>query len=47
MTVAKPARHAEVVLAHMVRFGAMLQGHCAGIIGWEAINFFSPLIWPA
>jgi anaerobic ribonucleoside-triphosphate reductase len=40
MTVAKPARQAEVVLAHLVRFGAMLQGHCAGIIGWQAINYF-------
>jgi anaerobic ribonucleoside-triphosphate reductase len=40
LTVAKPARHAEVLLAHMVRFGAMLQGHCAGIISWEAVNYF-------
>lgn len=40
LTVAKPAKHAEVLLAHMVRFGAMLQGHCAGIIGWSAVNYF-------
>jgi ribonucleoside-triphosphate reductase len=40
LTVAKPARHAEVLLAHMVRFGAMLQGHCAGIISWYAVNYF-------
>jgi ribonucleoside-triphosphate reductase (formate) len=40
MTVARPARHAEVMLAHLVRFGAMLQGHCAGIIGWQAVNYF-------
>jgi ribonucleoside-triphosphate reductase len=40
LTVAKPARHAEVLLAHMVRFGAMLQGHCAGVIGWSAVNYF-------
>lgn len=40
LTVAKPAKHAEVLLAHMVRFGAMLQGHCAGIISWEAVNYF-------
>jgi anaerobic ribonucleoside-triphosphate reductase len=31
MTVAKPAKHAEVLLAHMVRFGAILQGHFAGV----------------
>lgn len=40
LTVARPAKHAEVLLAHMVRFGAMLQGHCAGIIGWSAVNYF-------
>jgi anaerobic ribonucleoside-triphosphate reductase len=40
LTVAKPAKHAEVLLAHMVRFGAMLQGHCAGIISWDAVNYF-------
>jgi anaerobic ribonucleoside-triphosphate reductase len=39
MTVAGPARHAEVVLAHLVRFGAMLQGHCAGTIGWQTLNY--------
>ena len=32
LTVAKPAKHAEVLLAHMVRFGAILQGYFAGII---------------
>lgn len=45
LTVAKPARNAEVLLAHMVRFGATLQGHCAGIVGWDALNlFFAPFI---
>ncbi|MBI4633780.1 MAG: anaerobic ribonucleoside-triphosphate reductase [Deltaproteobacteria bacterium] len=45
LTVAKPARHAEVLLAHMVRFGAMLQGHFAGVIGWNAVNlFFAPYL---
>jgi len=43
LTVAKPAKHAEVLLAHMVRFGAILQGHFAGVIGWDAVNFsFAP-----
>lgn len=40
MTIAKPAKHAEVLLAHMVRFGAILQGQFAGIIGWDAVNLF-------
>jgi anaerobic ribonucleoside-triphosphate reductase len=45
LTVAKPAKHAEVLLAHMVRFGAMLQGHCAGIISWDAVNYsFAPYL---
>jgi len=43
LTVAKPAKHAEVLLAHMVRFSATLQGHFAGVIAWDAINYsFAP-----
>ena len=45
LTVAKPAKHAEVLLAHMVRFGAILQGHFSGVIGWDAVNFsFAPYL---
>jgi len=45
VTVAAPARHAEVLLAHMVRFGASLQGHFAGVIGWDAVNLsFAPYL---
>ena len=45
LTVAKPAKHAEVLLAHMVRYGATLQGHFAGVIGWDAVNFsFAPYL---
>ncbi|MBN1664058.1 MAG: anaerobic ribonucleoside-triphosphate reductase [Deltaproteobacteria bacterium] len=45
LTVAKPARHAEVLLAHMVRFGAALQGHFTGAIAWDAVNFsFAPYL---
>jgi len=45
VTVAGPARHAEVLLAHMVRFGASLQGHFAGVIGWDAVNHsFAPYL---
>ena len=42
---AKPARHAEVLLAHMVRFSAALQGNFAGAIEWDALNlFFAPFL---
>jgi ribonucleoside-triphosphate reductase len=45
VTVAGPARHAEVLLAHMVRFGASLQGHFAGVIGWDSVNLsFAPYL---
>jgi anaerobic ribonucleoside-triphosphate reductase len=45
LTVAKPAKHAEVLLAHMVRFNATLQGHFAGVIAWDAVNFsFAPYL---
>jgi len=44
-SVAKPARHPEVLLAHMVKFSAVLQGHFAGAIGWDAVNlFFAPYL---
>jgi ribonucleoside-triphosphate reductase len=42
---AKPAKHAEVLLAHMVRFSAALQGNFAGSIEWDAVNlFFAPFL---
>jgi len=45
LTVAKPAKHAEVLLAHMVRFGAILQGHFAGVIAWDGVNLsFAPYL---
>ncbi len=45
VTVAGPAKHAEVLLAHMVRFGAALQVHFAGVIGWNAVNLsFAPYL---
>jgi ribonucleoside-triphosphate reductase (formate) len=45
LTVAKPAKHAEVLLAHMVRFGAILQGHFAGVIEWDGVNLsFAPYL---
>ncbi len=45
LTVAKPAKHAEVLIAHMVRFGAVLQAHFAGIISWDIVNIsFAPYL---
>ncbi len=45
LAVAVPARHAEVLLSHMVRFAAALQGTVAGAIGWDAVNlFFAPYL---
>ncbi|MDY6850764.1 MAG: anaerobic ribonucleoside-triphosphate reductase, partial [Thermodesulfobacteriota bacterium] len=43
LSLANPARHAEVLLAHMVKFAAALQSNFAGAIGWDAVNlFFAP-----
>jgi ribonucleoside-triphosphate reductase len=45
LATARPARRPEVLLAHMVKFSAALQGHFAGAIGWDAVNlFFAPYI---
>jgi ribonucleoside-triphosphate reductase len=40
LSMAAPARHADVLLAHMVKFAAALQSHFAGAIGWDAVNLF-------
>ncbi len=45
LSMAKPAKHPEVLLAHIVKFSAALQGHFAGAIGWDAVNtFFAPYL---
>ncbi|MCX7705531.1 MAG: anaerobic ribonucleoside-triphosphate reductase [bacterium] len=45
LSIAKPAKHPETLLAHMVKFSAALQGHFNGAIGWDAVNiFFAPFI---
>ena len=45
LSIAKPAQHPEVLLAHMVKFAAALQSHFAGAIGWDAVNlFFAPYL---
>jgi ribonucleoside-triphosphate reductase len=45
IAMARPAKHPEVLLAHMVKFAAALQSHFAGAIGWDAVNlFFAPYL---
>lgn len=45
LSMAKPAKHAEVLLAHLVKFATALQSNFAGAIGWDAINiFFAPYL---
>jgi len=44
-SAAKPAKHPEVLLAHMVRYAAALQTQFAGSIGWDAVNVsFAPYL---
>lgn len=45
LAMARPAKHPEVLLAHMVKFAAALQSNFAGAIGWDAVNlFFAPYL---
>lgn len=45
LSIAKPPKHPEVLLAQMVKMSAALQGHFAGAIGWDAVNiFFAPFL---
>jgi len=42
-SVSAPAKHADVLLAHMLKMTSVLQNHFAGAIGWDAINmYFAP-----
>ncbi len=44
-SASKPAKHAEVLIGHMVKMASSLQSHYAGAIGWEAVNmFFAPYL---
>lgn len=40
LAVAKPAKHPEVLILHLIKFACMLQVHFAGAVGWEAVNVF-------
>jgi len=45
LSMAKPAKHPDVLLAHLIKFAAALQSNFAGAIGWDAINlFFAPYL---
>ena len=45
LNAAKPAKHPEVLLAHMVRFSTVLQGHFAAMVAWDGINLsFAPYL---
>ncbi len=35
----RPARHAEVLVAHIVKLSAALQGYLAGPVIWDSLNF--------
>lgn len=44
-SVSSPAKHADVLLAHILKMTSVLQNHFAGAIGWDAINmYFAPYI---
>lgn len=46
LSMAKPAKHPEVLLAHLIKFAAALQSNFAGAIGWDAVNiFFAPYLY--
>ena len=40
LSIAKPAKHPEVLIEQIVKFSAALQGHFSGAIGWDAFNLF-------
>ncbi len=45
LNAAKPAKHPEVLLAHLVRFSTVLQGHFAAMVAWDGINLsFAPYL---
>jgi len=44
LTVARPARHAEVLLAHLVRWSSIMRGYVSGTVSWEALNISFALI---
>jgi len=44
-SVSSPAKHPEVLIAHMSKMTSVLQNNFAGAIGWDAVNmFFAPYL---
>ena len=44
-SVSSPAKHPDVLLAHMLKMTSVLQNNFAGAIGWDAVNmFFAPYL---
>ncbi len=44
-SVSSPARHPDVLLAHILKMTSVLQNNFAGAIGWDAVNvFFAPFL---
>ncbi len=44
-SISAPARHPDVLLAHLLKMTSVLQNNFAGAIGWDAINtFFAPYL---
>jgi len=39
-TTARPAKHPDVFISHLLKMSSILQSHFAGAIGWDAINVF-------
>jgi ribonucleoside-triphosphate reductase len=40
ISIARPAKHPEVLIEQIIKFSAALQGSFAGAIGWDAFNIF-------
>ncbi|GCC10522.1 anaerobic ribonucleoside-triphosphate reductase [archaeon] len=40
LSISKPAKQADVLILHLIKFSAALQGVFAGAIGWDAVNLF-------
>ena len=40
ISIARPAKHPEVLIEQIIKFSAALQGTFAGAIGWDAFNIF-------
>lgn len=40
LSISKPAKSPEVLILHLIKMAAALQGNFAGAIGWDAVNLF-------